>query len=57
MFTEKFSNSFYTYRKKDPWLFYEQFFHMLLTNYNLLFTITINNFSDSDDNKMKLKKN
>ena len=29
---------------------------LFLTNYNLLFTITINNFSDSDDNKIKLKK-
>ena len=27
-----------------------------LTNHNLLLTITINNFSDSDDNKIKFKK-
>ena len=31
-------------------------FLLFLTNYNLLFTITLNNFSDSDDNKIKFKK-
>ena len=33
------------------------FFLLFLTNHNLFFTITINNFSDTDDNKIKFKKN
>ena len=33
------------------------FFLLFLTNYNLLFTLTINHFSDSDDDKIKFKKN
>ena len=33
------------------------FFYLLsLANYDLSFTITINDFSDGDDNKIKLKK-
>ena len=34
----------------------KSFFLRFLTNYNLLFKIKINNFSDSDDNKIKYKK-
>ena len=52
---------YYIHLQRTPWkkLWYSlfKFFFLLsLMNYNLLFTIRINNFSDSDDNKIKLKR-
>ena len=56
-YTMKFRRLYF----QDNWIcihvmFFFFFFLLFLTIYNLLFTITTNNFSDSDDNKRKWKK-